>query len=177
MFPNIICLRSNNETAERRKKMKKQILAIVLVTGLTATSVASANWEHGGNGIGYNSPNGQIVHQMNCQQPMTPPGPPPLDPAIQEKVDQFFTVTRDIRKQIVMKRAEEKALMRCQTPDAAAVAKVAGELFDLHATMHEKGVEAGIRRYLNPHMMHKLFSGPMGMGSDPKKGKERRDRF
>ncbi len=62
-----------------------------------------------------------------------------------------------------MKRAEKRALMKAQTPDAKAVAQVAGELFDLRTAMHEKAELAGVDQYLGAG--RKGCGGPgSGMG-------------
>ena len=60
------------------------------------------------------------------------------------KIEKFFADTRELRKQISVERAEKRALMHSQTPDPLAVAKVAGELFDLKSTLHEKAIAAGL---------------------------------
>ena len=54
---------------------------------------------------------------------------------------------------MAMKRAEKKALMRSDNPDAQAVARVTGEMFDLRVTMQEKAEEAGVAQYVGPGRM------------------------
>ena len=124
--------------------MKKQLAAIVLIAGLTMATAASANWGRGqGYGGGYaNCPQMQMMQQ--------------LDPATQEKVSKFFKDNQGLQKQIVMKQAEKRALMSSEKPDPQAVAKVAGELFDLRTAMHDKAEAAGVSPYV----------GPMGQGRD-----------
>ena len=102
--------------------MKKKIAAVALVLTLAVAGIASARGGGMGGGMGpgmNNCPQGQMYQQ--------------LDKATQDKVDAFQKDTQALRKQIVMKHAEMRALMGSQTPDQAAVAKVSGELFDLQA--------------------------------------------
>ena len=67
-----------------------------------------------------------------------------LDDAGRAKIERFRADTKDLRKQMAMKRAEETALIRSQTPNVAATRKTAGELFDLRTTLREKAKEAGL---------------------------------
>lgn len=125
--------------------MKKQILAVVLISGLAMATAASANWGRGG---GYNAgycPQAQVNQQ--------------LDPAVQQKVDAFYTDTQALRKEMAVKQAEKMALMRNDNPDAAAVAKLTGEMFDLQTAMREKAVAAGVDQYTGP-----MGGGCGGMG-------------
>jgi Spy/CpxP family protein refolding chaperone len=131
--------------------MKKHIAAIVLIAGLTMTTVASANWGRGGGYDGYgNCP--QMQGQMMPGRMMQP-----LDPETQAKVDKFFKDNQALHKQMAMKQAEKHALMRNEKPDPQAAAKVAGELFDLRTTLHDKAEAAGVAQYLGP------MGGGMGM--------------
>jgi hypothetical protein len=63
------------------------------------------------------------------------------------KIEKFLTDTQGLRKQMFIKRAEERALMHSRTPNAEAVAQAAGELFDLRTKIHEKAEAAGLKRY------------------------------
>ncbi len=124
--------------------MKKQIMisALAAMVAMGAATATYAGW--GQRGGGY------------WQQDMQNPGPrmmmqyQQLDPAVQEKLDKFFTDTQDIRKEIAVKQAERMALVRGENPDPAAAGKLAGELFDLRTTMHQKAEEAGVTAYLGP---------------------------
>jgi len=119
----------------------KNILLIAAVTAaLTFTGLqqVSARGWGGGQGMG-SSP---------CQNYQM------LDEAAQEKVSAFREATIELRKEIAMKRAEKRALMQAQTPDAATVAKVEGELFDLRSEMQKKAQEAGMP----------MMGAGMGMG-------------
>ncbi len=129
--------------------MKKHIIAAVLISGLAISTVASANWGRGGAGNGYNCgncPQGQYLQQ--------------IDPAIQEKIDAFVDETASMRREIAVKQAEKMALLRGTNPDAATVAKLTGELFDLRTAMRDKAEAAGVDQYI----------GPMGGGRGAGKG-------
>ena len=131
--------------------MKKQIVAIALVAGLSMATVASAQWGRGGGhwgGDGDCPMQGQMMQGPMMQQ---------LDPDTRAKISKFFKDNQALHKQMAMKRAEKQALMQSDKPDPQAVAKVAGELFDLQTAMHEKAEAAGISQYLG-HM------GGRGMG-------------
>ncbi len=120
--------------------MKKHIIAIVLVAGLTMAGVASANWGRGGQGNGAYGNCPQMQGQMMQN----------LDPATQEKVDKFLKDNQALHKQIAMKHAEKRAIMSSDKPDPQAAAKVAGELFDLRTTMFDKAQAAGVSAYIGP---------------------------
>lgn len=124
--------------------MKKTIMisALAAAIAIGAAATTHAGWGQRGNGYGYNNmpaPGPQMQMQYNQ-----------VDPAIQEKLDTFFTDTQDIRKEIAIKQAERMALVRSDNPDPEAAGKLAGELFDLRTAMHQKAVEAGVSAYLGP---------------------------
>ena len=124
--------------------MKKKIAAVAIVLTLATVGIASARGGmSGGMGMGMNCPpmQGQMYQQ--------------LDKATQDKLDAFQRDTQALRKQIVMKHAEMRALMQSETPDPATVSKISGELFDLQANMQDKAKAAGVASYLG---------GPCGMG-------------
>jgi len=129
--------------------MKKKIIAIVLVSGLAMATAASANWGRGG-GPGAGNCGGYMQGAYSQQ----------LDPAVQEKMDKFYQETQDLRRQMVVKRAEQRALMQGNNPDPAAAAKLSGDLFDLQTSMHDKAVAAGVDQYIGPMM----FGGGRGPG-------------
>jgi hypothetical protein len=113
-------------TRRSRTKMKKTILAVLFVAaaGVIGLQQASARvFDHREDGA------------PRFQQ---------LDDATKAKMEKFRTDTLDLRKQMAMKRAEEVALIRSETPDMDAVRKTAGELFDLRMAMQEKAKAAGL---------------------------------
>ena len=73
-----------------------------------------------------------------------------------EKTSAFFEETKELRKEIVVKRSELDALMRQDNPDEQKVAKLTGDLFDLQTTMQEKA--------------EKTFEGQPGSGYGPGPG-------
>lgn len=66
------------------------------------------------------------------------------DDAIKEKIVKFRADTKDLRKSIAMKKAEESALIRNENPNVEAVKTAAGDLFDLKSTLRDKAVAAGL---------------------------------
>lgn len=112
--------------------MKKVLAAVTLATiiGLTGLTQASAGWGPGSMGGGSFHPGMQVRAQ--------------LDDATKKKFDKFMEETQDLRRQMAVKRAESRAMMRAKEPNASEVGKVAGELFDLRSTMRAKAKEAGL---------------------------------
>ncbi len=140
--------------------MKRHIIAITLIAGLTMATVASANWgkgRHGYDGDCYwQQMDGPMVQEQMMQQ---------LEPATQGKVDKFFKDNQALHKQIAMKQAEKSAIMQSEKPDPEAAAKVAGELFDLRTTMYDKAEAAGVAQHLGPMRGSRVGRGPAsGLG-------------
>ncbi len=135
--------------------MKKQLVALALIMGLTMATGASADWGKGSRGSRGPGNCPQMQGQMMQQ----------LDQATQDKIKQFYKDTLPLHKEMAMKRAEMQALMRANTPDPQAVAKVTGELFDLRTAMQEKAEQAGVSKYVGPgHMGGMGQMGRMGRG-------------
>lgn len=145
--------------------MKKKIIALALISGLTLATVASADW---GRGRGYGGYGGygdcpQMQGQMQGQMFQQ------LDQATKDKIQQFFKDNQPLHKEMAMKRGEKQALMRSDNPDAQAVAKITGELFDLRTTIQEKAQLAGVDQYVGPGRMGHM--GRMGRsGNGPGSG-------
>lgn len=128
-------------------KPKKVLLIAAMAAALAFTGLqqVSARGWGGGQGMGgYPCPLNAQSYQM-------------LDEASQAKVDSFREATVELRRKIAMKRAEKRALMRAETPDAAAVAEVEGELFDMRGEMRSKAQEEGM-----PMMGMRGFQGRGG---------------
>jgi Spy/CpxP family protein refolding chaperone len=139
--------------------MKKKIIASALIAGLLVTGTAMANWGRGGGGRGGCWGNPPAYTMMA----------PDLDQATKDKIKAFFKENQALRKEIVMKHAEKRALMQSPNPDPQAVAKVTGELFDLRMAMHDKAEAAGVDQYLP--MGRGMGMGPgMGTGMGPGTG-------
>ncbi len=148
--------------------MRKKIMAIALITGLTMATAASAHWGRGDRGNGGYGGYGDCPRmQGQMQGQMQGPMYQQLDQATQDKIKQFFKDTQPLHKEMAMKRAEKQALMQSDKPDPQAVAKVTGEMYDLRTTIHEKAEQAGVDKYIGPGRMGRGFGmgrGMMGQG-------------
>jgi len=141
-----------------KKKILISTLAAAIAIGAAATSYGGWGQRGGGYG-GYMNNNMQAPGpQMQMQQYNQ------VDPAIQEKLDAFFADTQDIRKEIAVKQAERMALLRGDNPDPGAAGKIAGEIFDLRTTIHQKAEEAGVAAYLGPRNGQRGGRGAVGGG-------------
>lgn len=116
--------------------MKKMILTMVLVGSMAVTATAFAQQGYG--------PRGDCGQRRAMIEQ--------LDNATKEKIEQFLVDNSELRKQLVMKRAESKALMHTDNPDPEKAARLAGELFDLKMTLKDKAKEAGVSQYVGPMM-------------------------
>jgi Spy/CpxP family protein refolding chaperone len=145
--------------------MKKTIIAVVLITGLTMATIASAGWGRHGNWDNGCTNYGGRQMMMNA----------PADAATQAKMQQFYKDNLDLHKQMAMKQAEKRALLMSDQPDPAAAAKVAGELFDLHTTLMEKAEAAGVDQFIGPQMRGPRGGqgGPFCQGNGPGQGRKR----
>ena len=87
--------------------MKKKIVTTALIAAValgTATATFAGWGQRGGGYWNNNMPGPGPRMQMQYNQ---------VDPAVQEKLDKFFTDTQDIRKEIAVKQAERMALISC----------------------------------------------------------------
>jgi Spy/CpxP family protein refolding chaperone len=115
--------------------MKKALVVAALVVGMgffgwqQASAERGMGGSHGKGGMG-------MKGGPACSQ---------LDTASKAKLDKFHNETKDLRKQMVMKRAEERAVLSSTNPDPATAAKLAGELFDLKAAIQAKAEAAGVQ--------------------------------
>ena len=114
--------------------MKKALVITALVVGMGFIGLQQVS----ARGMGG-------FYEMGGQCLKGGPGYSQLDEASKAKVDKFYDETQDLRKQMVMKRAEERALMSSTNPDSVKVAKLAGEMFDLHTTLQAKAEAAGVQ--------------------------------
>jgi len=142
--------------------MKKALIitAFVVGVGFLGLRQASAYWGMGdGPGMGHGCFKGGPCYSQ-------------LDAAAKEKVDKFYNETKEIRKQIVMKHAEERAIMHSENPDPAKAAKLAGEIFDLGATLESKADAAGVSGLINcgNYDGPRHGMGPRGAGKMKKDG-------
>ncbi len=128
-------------------KTKFRVLAIAMVTGLKLVGTASA----------YNGGGGPYHHGRMQGGPMYQQ----LDQATQDKIKTFWDSNQSLQKEMMMKNAERQALLNSTNADPTAVAKVAGELFDLRTTLIEKAEAAGVSQYMGRNGMG---AGQMGCG-------------
>ena len=82
------------------------------------------------------------------------------DPAMQQKYAKFLQDTKELRKQLAVKQAAKRALMRSAQPDSAQAQQLAGEIFDLQEQLRVKAQAEG----LPMGMMGRGFKGGPGMG-------------
>jgi len=128
--------------------MKKYLTAAALIgiIGMSTLSTANARGNYGyGPGPGYEGCSGGRY----CDNWAAPGGD-------DEKTAAFFEETKELRREIVVKRSELDALMRQDNPDEKKVATLTGDLFDLRAKMEEKA--------------EKAFEGNPGAGYGPGPG-------
>lgn len=110
--------------------MKKLIIAVAVagLLGFAGIQIASA---HGGyvrdGGYGYC---GEYYDGDNRKDNAT--------------LEKFRSETNDIRKSIVVKKSELRALLRQDNPDEKRVAQLSGEVFDLETELNEKATDKGI---------------------------------
>ncbi len=124
--------------------MKKYLVAAALIgaIGFTGMSIANARGYGYGSGGGYGDCNGGRYCDNGSYSEKD-----------DEKAAAFFDETKELRKEIIVKKSELDALMRQDNPDEKKVAKLTGDLFDLRTTMEEKA--------------DKTFEGKGGYGSGP----------
>lgn len=67
-----------------------------------------------------------------------------LDEKSIEARNTFLNETVELRKEFATKKAEKKALMLNDNPDAQKVAELTGEIFDLREKLQNKAQEKGI---------------------------------
>ncbi|PIE59347.1 MAG: hypothetical protein CSA32_04320 [Desulfobulbus propionicus] len=109
---------------------RKIILATILTTGLSLSISQAAFAYHGFEGNRHKGSGACMTHTMN--------------PAIQKAHERFMGETKQIRKQLAVKRASMRAIMMAGTPDPNKAAQLAGELFDLREQLRIKAREYGL---------------------------------
>ena len=66
------------------------------------------------------------------------------DPAMIEKHNKFLQETTTLRKQMAVKQAEKRSMMRSSQVDSAKVSQLTGEIFDLREQLRAKAQENGL---------------------------------
>lgn len=137
--------------------MKKALLITGLVVGMGFLGLQQASAYQGmGMGMGGGCPKGGAAYSQ-------------LDAASKAKIDKFHDETKELRKQMVMKHAEERAVMRADNPDSVKAAKLAGEIFDLHTSLQAKADAAGVQDLIGCGDCPGAGMG-MGNGKGPHRG-------
>ena len=107
--------------------MKKYIATAALIGVIGIAGVSMADSPRGYDGSGYGPCGGsRYCDNWNNSE---------VD---DEKAAAFFEETKEIRREIVVKRSELDAMMQQDNPDEKKVAKLTGELFDLQSNLDEK---------------------------------------
>ncbi|MDH3329508.1 MAG: periplasmic heavy metal sensor [Desulfobulbaceae bacterium] len=115
----------------------KIILGIALVGAVALTGLQTAAAGPGGGPGGLNVPPcGDCAGYGYGRQQ--------LSDDTQKARDKFLDETTQIRKELTVKRAEKRALMNSENPDAKRVAQLTSELFDLREQMRSKAQELGL---------------------------------
>ena len=137
--------------------MKKTLLAVAAIAtiGLAGYQVAEAQPWGGGPGMGH-----------GCAMMGMGQGQGQVSEETMKAREKFFNENADLRKKMVSKKTELRAVMSGEKPDEKKAAKLSEELFDLRTLMHKKAQEAGIAKAgFGPG----FCDGPgMGMGSGPR---------
>jgi Spy/CpxP family protein refolding chaperone len=124
--------------------MKKYLAAAALVgvIGFAGMSIADARgYGYGPGGGSGNCDGGRYCNSYS------------YDEKDKAKAETFFEETKELRKEIVVKRSTLDAIMLQDNPDEKKVAKLTGDLYDLQSQMDDK---AG-----------KAFEGKAGYGPGP----------
>ncbi len=109
--------------------MKKRIFALV-ISGVVA--VAAAAWAGPGMGPGMMGGPGMMARNSGDDQ------------AEARLIAKFREETKELRREMAVKRVQMRALMRAENPDEVKIGKLAAELFDLQEKLRKKAEEAGI---------------------------------
>ncbi len=142
-------------------RIQKKMMIAVLAVGLGLAGLQQASAKGWGGGM-----RGGMGGGGDCSCYGSGPGYQMLDESTKAQVDSFRADTLELRRQIAMKRAEKMALFEAENPDPAAIAKVAGELFDLRTQMETKAQAAGVPIMGGQGRQGKMqdFSGRRGPG-------------
>ena len=115
-----------------KSKRLTMVVAAVFTFALIYVSTASA-------GPGWGSRGGDGPGCGNCNGPVAQ-----LDEKQIEERDKFFDETQDLRKELITKKAELRAMMSQENTDPKAVGQMSGEVFELQSTLQKKAREAGM---------------------------------
>jgi len=148
--------KKNQQSLTGDKKMKKLVTAaaILSVIGFVGISAASSHGGFFNNGYGYGycgtyGTNGTAFTKEDAAA-----------------IEKFQADTKDIRKEIVVKRSELNALLSNDNPDEKKVASLTGDLYDLENELDAKAekVDGGNRYAYGPMGGYGYGMGPGMMG-------------
>ena len=114
-------------------KKKHWLLVVAVIVSLGLVSVHSADargWGKGQGGYGCSN------YTQSDQ----------LDEKTIAARDKFRQENQEIFKQLVIKKAELRAVFSQENPDSGKAAALSGELFELRNALHKKAEEAGLSR-------------------------------
>jgi Spy/CpxP family protein refolding chaperone len=111
------------------KKQLLVVLAMVATLGLVTVQSADARgkgrWESG-----YGCNNYEVSERW--------------DEGTREARTKFHQENKALRRDLITKNAELRAIMQQDNPDAGRAGKLSAEIFDLRETLHQKAVAAGL---------------------------------
>ncbi|HBT96546.1 MAG TPA: hypothetical protein DEB25_02310 [Desulfobulbaceae bacterium] len=116
--------------------MKKKLATLLILASLTVAGAAAA--------VTQPAPDAAAQPQVMMYNPRMAMQ---MDPAMWEKMQQFYNSTEGLRKQIIMKRAELNAIVNAAQPDPATASKIAGDLYDLQASLRKQAQAAGLGQF------------------------------
>lgn len=113
---------------------RKLILGVVLVSAIAVTGLQSATAGPWGG-----SPCGECDGYGFQRQEL-------LDDKSIAAREAFLAETTELRKEMATKKAEKRAIMLNDNPDAQRVAKLTGEIFDIREKLQSMAKEKGIEK-------------------------------
>ncbi len=117
---------------------KKLILGVVLFSALSVTGLQNAAAGPCGGPNRWTGPQCGECYGTGFQ------GQQQYDKTTIEERDTFLRETAELRKSIAVRKAEKRALMLNDNPDAKRIAQLTGEIFDLHEQLKAKAGEKGL---------------------------------
>ncbi len=125
--------------------MKSKIVVLMIAALLSVTTVYEA--------MAYGKKAETEGYHHGSKQGVNCPVTGKMDEATHAKIEKFFKDNRALHKSIIVTRAQLKAIMKGDNPDAAKVKDLTGELYDLRVSFQEKAKEAGVGRYVGHYGM------------------------
>ena len=157
--PNQLLIRPETTTMMQRKSFTKTALLLFVAGAISLAGIQSAAASPD-KGAQVPCPNMQQNAQMSAD--------------MMKARDAFLKDSKDLRKSMMMKRTEMRAIMQGTNPDPEKVAALAGEIFDLREQLRAKAIANGLpgRGFMGPPGMHPACNmmqggGPMMMGGGP----------